>query len=187
MTAILRPVFCCGATNLRLFAIAYSPRKCSTELMPTWSSTSLRLQPVSQGAGTDATHHRRERVRLGEAPPRILLPCDARRRLLDPADDVEIAANVLAGRATALTWRRRLDVGRALVRPARLENLLAPRIPFGVAVGVAPEREFLNNRAWGCGHRRSLRGCLRAQCFAPSLIAVLTSWCTPPTMPILKP
>jgi hypothetical protein len=31
--------------------MAYSPRKCSTALMPTWSSTSLRLQPFSQGAG----------------------------------------------------------------------------------------------------------------------------------------
>jgi hypothetical protein len=40
-----------GAANFSLFWMAYSPRKCSTELMPTWSSTSLRLQPVSQGAG----------------------------------------------------------------------------------------------------------------------------------------
>src|SRR5512135_2738154 len=40
-----------GLLNFRLFLIAYSPRKCSTELIPTWSSTSLRLHPLSQGAG----------------------------------------------------------------------------------------------------------------------------------------
>src|SRR5665647_3878129 len=34
-----------------LLAIPYSPRKCSTELIPTWSSRALRLHPVSQGAG----------------------------------------------------------------------------------------------------------------------------------------
>ena len=44
-------VLVAGAANLSPLAFAYSPRKCSTELMPTWSSTSLRLQPVSHGAG----------------------------------------------------------------------------------------------------------------------------------------
>src|SRR5512135_3087866 len=40
-----------GLLNFRLFLMAYSPRKCSTELMPTWSSTSLRLHALSHGAG----------------------------------------------------------------------------------------------------------------------------------------
>ena len=51
ITATFLPVGAGAAGNARLLAIAYSPRKCSTELMPTWSSTSLRLQPVSHGAG----------------------------------------------------------------------------------------------------------------------------------------
>ncbi len=45
------PELVSGFSNFRPLAIAYSPRKCSTELMPTKSSTSLRLQPDSHGAG----------------------------------------------------------------------------------------------------------------------------------------
>jgi len=51
MTATFLPVFVSGLGKASLFSIAHSPRKCSTELMPTKSSTWLRLQPDSQGAG----------------------------------------------------------------------------------------------------------------------------------------
>ena len=77
-----------------------------------------------------AAHHRRERIGVGQPAPRIFLPVHARGRLLDAAHDVEIAADVLARRAAALARRRRLDVGRALVRIARLEDLVAPGVPL---------------------------------------------------------
>ena len=185
---------CGGAANASLFAIAYSPRKCSTELMPTWSSTSLRLQPVSHGAGQ--TRPITDGNGLASVSRRHAYSCHwstARRRLLDAAHDVEVAADVLAGRAAALARRRRLDVGRALVRVARLEDLLAPRLPLRVAVLVAAEGELFGAAGRGSSTSPGLRKWRwsrvadAGQCLAPSRIAVLTSWCTPPTMPILKP
>ena len=112
----------------------------------------LDLVAVAAGLArrrADAAHHRRERVRLGQPAPGVFLPRHARRRLLDAAHDVEVAADVLARRAAALARRRRLDVGRALVRPARLEDLVAPRLPLRVAVAIAAERELRFLRS-GC-------------------------------------
>jgi len=65
----------------------------------------LDLVAVAAGLarrGADATHHRGKRVGLGEAAEGVLLPAHLRlavgaeRRLLDAADDVEVAADVLA-------------------------------------------------------------------------------------------
>ena len=52
MMATVLPVASLGVTgSLVLCSIAQSPMYCSTPLMPTKSSTSLRLQPSSHGAG----------------------------------------------------------------------------------------------------------------------------------------
>jgi hypothetical protein len=101
------------------------------------------------GGGADAAHHGGQRVGFGQAAPRILLPghgrlaVGAERGFLDAAHDVEVAADVLAGRAGALAGWRRLDVGRALVGIAGLENLLLPTLELGVAFLVAAEVQFL--------------------------------------------
>ena len=168
MTATFLPVGSGGAANASLLAIAYSPRKCSTELMPTWSSTSLRLQPVSHGAGQ--TRPITDGNGLASVSRRHAYSCQlhARGRLFDAAHDVEIAADVLARRAAALARRRRLDVGRALVRVARLEDLVAPGVPLRVAILVAAERELFRGCALGWWTSPGLRN-VAGQCFAPSL------------------
>jgi hypothetical protein len=92
----------------------------------------LRLQPVSQGAGQ--TRPITEGKGLASVRRRQAYSCHgidrlavgADRRLLDAAHDVQVAADVLAGGAAALAGRRRLDVGRALVGVAGLEDLLVP-------------------------------------------------------------
>ena len=45
------PVSWAGGSNVKPSATAVSPMYCSTALIPTKSSTSLRLQPSSHGAG----------------------------------------------------------------------------------------------------------------------------------------
>ena len=49
--ATFLPLNAGASGNLKPCAIAVSPMYCSTELIPTKSSTSFRLQPVWQGAG----------------------------------------------------------------------------------------------------------------------------------------
>ncbi|MBV6476905.1 MAG: hypothetical protein MOGDAGHF_02529 [Rhodocyclaceae bacterium] len=101
------------------------------------------------GRRADAAHHRGEGVGFRQAAPGVLvdrhdrLAVGADRRLLDAAHDVEVAADVLAGGAAALAGRRRLDVGRALVAVAGLEDLLVPGHVLAVAVLVATEGQFL--------------------------------------------
>ncbi len=100
------------------------------------------------GRRADAAHHRREGIGFGQAAPGVFLPRHDRLavradgRLLDAAHDVQIAADVLAGRAATLAGRRRLDVGRALVGIAGLEDDFLLALPLGVAVLVATERQL---------------------------------------------
>ena len=114
----------------------------------------LDLDPVATalaGRRADAAHDRGKRVGFGEAAPGILLPRHGRLavgadwRLLDAAHDIEIAADVLAGRALALAGRCRLDVGRALVGVAGLENVLVPGHMLAVAILVAAEIDLLRD------------------------------------------
>ena len=51
MIATFLPVGLASTSNLNPSSLALSPINCSTALMPIVSSTSLRLQPSSQGAG----------------------------------------------------------------------------------------------------------------------------------------
>src|SRR5271167_904426 len=76
--------------------------------------------------GTDAPHDRRKRIRVGQPLKRIFLPGHPRRRLFDAARDVEVAANILPGRAAPLARRSALYVGRALVAVIAVEYLLLP-------------------------------------------------------------
>jgi len=93
-------------------------------------------------------HDRGQRVGFGQAAPGVFLPghdrlaVGADRRLLDAADDVQIAADVLTGGTGALARGRGLDVGRALVGPAGLEDVVLPTLDLVVAFLVTAERQL---------------------------------------------
>jgi hypothetical protein len=99
----------------------------------------------------DPAHHRRKRVGLGQTPKRIGLPAHACRRLLDATHDVEVAPDVLAGRATALARCGALDVGGALVRVAGIEDVLLEGAHPVVAVFVAAKVEWLGGEIFERG------------------------------------
>ena len=105
-------------------------------------------------------HLRRERVGVGRATERVLLPAHAVRRLLQPPHHLEPAPDVLPGGAASLARRGAVHVGRALVGVVGVEDSgleirpvvvavaeLAEGVAF-VAVGLAP----------GGRHARSLVG-----------------------------
>ena len=100
------------------------------------------------GCRADAAHDGGQRVGLGQAAPGIFLPghdrlaIGADRGLFDATDDVQVAADVFAGRAGTLAGRRGLDVGRTLVCPARLKNIVLPTRDLGVTFLVTAERQF---------------------------------------------
>ena len=107
---------------------------------------------------TDPAHLRRERVGVGGAPKRVLLPAHALGRLLQPPHHLEPAPHVLAGRAARLARRRTVHVGRALVGMVRLEDLRFQVRPAVIAVAVLAERVVLGavGLAPGGRHARSL-------------------------------
>jgi len=78
----------------------------------------------------NATHHSGQRVGLGEATPGIFLyghdglAIGTDGGLFDAAHDVQVTANVFAGRAGTLAGGGGLDIGRALMRPASLEDIV---------------------------------------------------------------
>ena len=147
------------------------------------------------GGRADPAHDGRKRIGFGQAPERVLLPLHSRGRLLDAAHDVEVTADVFTGRATALARRGALDVGRAFMRMVGVEDLLLPGARLVVAVLVAAKSQRLDGSGgWNIGHGRLPLGCGGAALSgaggydaAPSRIALLTSWCTPPTMLRSKP
>src|SRR5450759_1710339 len=87
----------------------------------------------------DSTHHRRERVGFSQPAEGVFLPSHPCRRFFDATDDVQVASDVLAGRATALAGRSALDVGRALMAMVCVKDLFLPGARCVVAIAVAPE------------------------------------------------
>ena len=73
ITATFLPVERPGPGEPSLLAIAYSPRKCSTELMPTWSSDLVAVAAGLAGRRADAAHHRGNGW-LGQPAPGVFLP-----------------------------------------------------------------------------------------------------------------
>ena len=83
--------------------------------------------------------------------PRIV--CHAFERVVDQAllwrpaaHHGQIAANVFASRATALTGRGGLDIGRTFVGMAGLEDLVAPAANVAITILETAERDFF----WCC-------------------------------------
>ncbi len=97
--------------------------------------------------GADTAHHGGQRIGFRQPSPGIFLPghdrlaIGAHRWLFDAANDVQIAADVLTRRAGALAWRSGLNVGRTLVGPTCLEDVVLPTLDLGVAFLVAAERQ----------------------------------------------
>ena len=97
----------------------------------------VAVATVLAGRGAHAAHRGRERIGGDHALEGVLLPRHAGdRRLVHAARDLQPAANVMPGRATALARRRAMHVGRALVGLVGLENLCGQidRIPHALAV-----------------------------------------------------
>jgi hypothetical protein len=65
--------------------------------MPTFSSTMLRLQPDSQGAGQTRPMTAGKGLAVGQTAEGVFLPALAAGGLLDAAHDVQVAADILAG------------------------------------------------------------------------------------------
>ena len=144
------PVSRSGGANVKLSATAVSPMNCSTAVDPDKVLDLVAVAAVLARRRTDPAHLRRERVGVGGAPERVLLPAHALGRLLQPPHHLEPAPHVLAGRAAPLARRRTVHVGRALVGVVRVEDSrfeigpvvvavteLAEGVAFG-AVGLAP-------------------------------------------------
>jgi hypothetical protein len=115
--------------------------------MPTMIFDFIAVAAGFAGRRADTAHHRGEGVGFCQATPGVFLPghgrfaVGAERRLFDPAHDVEVAADVLARGAGTLAGRRGLDVGRALVAEAGLEDFVLPAFDL-VAVLVAAEGQL---------------------------------------------
>src|SRR3989344_2422217 len=114
---------------------------CSTALMPTYSSTELRLQPVWHGAGHTRPIMEGNGLASGAGGEAVSLPLHILGRLLDAAHDVEPAADVFTGRAACLAGRGLVHVGRALVGGISREDTGLEGGPFLIAVLVLAERE----------------------------------------------
>gem|GEM_PF-4468666 len=95
------------------------------------------------GSGANTAHHGGEGVGFGQAAEGVLLHLHACGCLLHATNDVQIATDVLASGAAALAGRSRLDVGRALIGPAGLENLILPATDSVVAILVAAKVQAL--------------------------------------------
>jgi len=159
---------------------------------------------------TDAAHHRREGVGLGDATEAVFLPVHPCRRLLDAAHDVEVAANVFTCRAGSLARRRGQHVLRTLMGVVSVKNPVAAlAVLAGFAVlELAEGKTFFHVIGSGrhCCSPKKFPVCFNSYSSpaaaasdsassassstgpAPrpgSSMAVATSWWTPPTISIL--
>jgi len=139
----------CSLVELRLLAMAYSPRKCFHRIDTDVVFHFIAVTAGLAGCRTHSPHHRRERVGLGQTTPCIFLPRHGRlavrtdRRFFRAAHDGQITANILTCRTTSLARRSGLDVGRTFVRIACLKYLLVQARHFVVAIFVTTERNLL--------------------------------------------
>jgi hypothetical protein len=103
----------------------------------------VAIAALFAGRRANPPHHRRKRIGVGRAPEGVFFHAHAFGRQLDAAHDVEPAADVFTGRAAALTGRRAMHVGWALVRSIFVKDIVALRTPAIRTILVFPECEFL--------------------------------------------
>ena len=104
-TSTRLPCLRAGFSNFQPLSIARSPRKRSTELMPTALSMLRAIAGGLAGMIADAAHHGRQRVVVGQRAPRGLVVAGFRVN--------EPALNVLARRAGGVAGRQAVDIDRA--------------------------------------------------------------------------
>jgi len=102
----------------------------------------VAVATVFAGRRTHPAHDSRHRVGVGQAIEGVFLPVHPLRRLLDAARDVQPAADILAGRATALAGWCAMHISRTFVRLVGDEDFLLPWPVLVIAVLEPAIRQF---------------------------------------------